>query len=161
MQKITPFLTFNDQAEEAARLYTAVFPNSKITRISRYGEAGPMPAGTVMSVTFELDGQPFSALNGGPHFRFSEGISLFVHCETQEEVDAYWKKLTEDGGEPGPCGWLKDKFGVSWQIVPAVLGKLLQNDDPDKANRTMQAMLSMSKLDIATLEQASAGTLSV
>ncbi|GAB3930982.1 VOC family protein [Larkinella terrae] len=154
MQKITTFLTFNDQAEEAAQLYTSVFKNSKITSVSRYGEGAPVPAGTVMSVTFELDGQPFSALNGGSHFKFSEGISLFVNCDTQEEVDAYWEKLTADGGEPGRCGWLKDKFGVSWQIIPSNLGKLLQDKDPEKAKRKMQAMLKMSKLDMATLEQA-------
>ncbi|RRA99748.1 VOC family protein [Larkinella rosea] len=154
MQKITTFLTFNDQAEEAAQLYTSVFKNSKITSVSRYGEGAPIPAGTVMSVTFELDGQPFSALNGGSHFKFSEGISLFVNCETQAEIDAYWEKLTADGGEPGRCGWLKDKFGVSWQIIPSNLGKLLQDKDPEKAKRKMQAMMKMSKLDMATLEQA-------
>ena len=154
MQKITTFLTFNDQAEEAAILYTSIFKNSKITRISRYGEGAPVPAGTVMSVSFVLDGQEFSALNGGPHFTFAEGISLFVHCETQEEVDEYWEKLTDEGGQPGPCGWLKDKFGVSWQIIPAALGRLLQSEDPEKAKRVLQVMMRMSKIDIATLEQA-------
>lgn len=153
MQKITTFLTFNDQAEEAANLYTSVFKNSKISNISRYGEGAPAPAGSVMTVTFQLDGQNFVALNGGSHFTFSEGISLFVNCENQEEVDYFWKKLSE-GGEPGPCGWLKDKFGVSWQIVPSVLNKLLQDKDPEKAKRVMQAMMKMSKLDIATLENA-------
>lgn len=157
MQKITTFLTFNDQAEEAAALYTSIFNNSKITSISRYGEGAPVPAGTVITVSFVLDGQPFSALNGGPHFTFSEGISLFVHCDTQEEVDGYWEKLTADGGQPGPCGWLKDKFGVSWQIIPAALGRLLQRKDPGQAQRVMQAMMSMSKIDIATLERAAAG----
>ncbi|MBN8821884.1 MULTISPECIES: VOC family protein [unclassified Spirosoma] len=156
MQKITTFLTFNDQAEEAARLYTSLFKNSKITSISHYGEGAPAPAGRVMSVTFQLDGQEFSALNGGSYFKFAEGISLFVNCETQEEVDLYWEKLSE-GGEKGPCGWLKDRFGVSWQIVPSKLGQLLGDKDPEKAKRVMQAMLKMNKLDIATLEQAYAG----
>ncbi|GAB4045420.1 VOC family protein [Spirosoma litoris] len=153
MQTITTFLTFNDQAEEAAKLYTSVFKNSKINRVSHYGEGAPVPAGSVMSVTFELDGQEFFALNGGPHFKFSDGISLFVNCETQKEIDYYWEKLTE-GGAPGPCGWLKDKFGVSWQIVPSNLGKLLGNKDPEKAKRAMAAMMKMSKLDIKTLEEA-------
>jgi predicted 3-demethylubiquinone-9 3-methyltransferase (glyoxalase superfamily) len=155
MQKITTFLTYNDQAEEAAKLYTSVFKNSKITNISHYGEGAPAPAGTVMSVSFVLDGQPFSALNGGPYFKFAEGMSLFVNCETPEEIDAFWEKLSE-GGEKGPCGWLKDKFGVSWQIVPSTLGQFLQNEDTEKARRVMQAMLKMSKLDIAALEQAAA-----
>lgn len=153
MQKITTFLTFNDQAEEAANLYTSIFKNSKIVSISRYGEAGPAPAGTVMLVTFQLDGQEFMALNGGSHFTFAEGISLYVNCETQEAVDYFWEKLSE-GGEPGPCGWLKDKFGVSWQIVPSIMNNLLQNKDPEKAKRVMQAMMKMGKLDIATLENA-------
>ncbi|QMW05803.1 VOC family protein [Spirosoma foliorum] len=153
MQTITTFLTFNDQAEEAAKLYTSVFKNSKINRVSHYGEGAPIPAGSVMSVTFELDGQGFFALNGGPHFKFSDGISLFVNCNTQKEIDYYWEKLTE-GGAPGPCGWLKDKFGVSWQIVPSNLGKLLGNKDPEKAKRAMAAMMKMSKLDIKTLEEA-------
>ncbi|WP_080054772.1 VOC family protein [Spirosoma aerolatum] len=156
MQKITTFLTFNDQAEEAVRLYTSLFKNSKIASVSHYGEGAPAPAGSVMSVTFQLDGQEFSALNGGSYFKFAEGISLFVNCETQEEVDLYWEKLSE-GGEKGPCGWLKDKFGVSWQIVPSKLGHLLGDKDPEKAKRVMQAMLKMNKLDIATLEQAYAG----
>ncbi|UFH53704.1 VOC family protein [Spirosoma sp. KNUC1025] len=153
MQKITTFLTFNNQAEEAANLYTSVFNNSKIGAISRYGEAGPATAGSVMSVSFQLDGQEFIALNGGPHFKFAEGISLFVYCENQEEVDKYWETLSE-GGEQGPCGWLKDRFGVSWQIVPSILNKLLQDKDREKSQRVMQAMLKMSKLDVATLEQA-------
>ncbi|GAB4040333.1 VOC family protein [Spirosoma gilvum] len=156
MQKITTFLTFNDQAEEAARLYTSLFNNSTITSISHYGEGAPAPAGSVMSVTFQLDGQEFSALNGGSYFKFAEGISLFVNCETQEEVDLYWEKLSE-GGEKGPCGWLKDKFGVSWQIVPSKLGQLLGDKDPEKSKRVMQAMLKMNKLDIAMLEQAYQG----
>ncbi|MFD1145149.1 VOC family protein [Larkinella insperata] len=154
MQKITTFLTFNDQAEQAALLYTSIFKNSRINHISRYGAGAPVPAGTVMSVSFVLDGQAFSALNGGPHFKFAEGISLFVHCETQEEVDEYWEKLTAGGGQPGPCGWLKDSFGVSWQIIPAALGQLLQSGDPGKAQRVLQAMMQMSKIDIAALEQA-------
>ncbi|MVM33521.1 VOC family protein [Spirosoma sp. HMF4905] len=153
MQKITTFLTFNNQAEEAATLYTSLFKNSKIGRISHYGEGAPVPAGSVMSVTFQLDGQEFMALNGGPHFKFSDGISLFVNCETQEEIDTYWEKLSE-GGEKGPCGWLKDKFGVSWQIVPSELGSLLSNKDPEKAKRAMAAMMKMSKLDIKALEEA-------
>lgn len=156
MQKITTFLTFNDQAEEAAQLYTSLFKNSKITSISHYGEGAPAPAGSVMSVTFQLDGQEFSALNGGSYFKFAEGISLFVNCETQEEVDRYWEKLSE-GGEKGPCGWLKDKFGVSWQIVPSKLGQFLGDKDPQKAKRVMQAMLKMNKLDIPTLERAYEG----
>ncbi|MVM36399.1 VOC family protein [Spirosoma sp. HMF3257] len=153
MQTITTFLTFNDQAEEAATLYTSLFKNSKIGRISRYGEGAPVPAGSVMSVTFQLDGQEFYALNGGPHFTFANGISLFVNCETQEEVDTYWEKLSE-GGEKGPCGWLKDKFGVSWQIVPSALGRLLGDKDPQKSKRVMEAMMKMSKLEIKTLEEA-------
>lgn len=161
MQTITTFLTFNDQAEEATNLYTSIFKNSKITHVSRYGEGAPLPAGTVLSVSFVLDGQAFSALNGGPHFTFAEGISLFVHCETQAEVDDYWEKLTADGGQPGPCGWLKDKFGVSWQIIPAALGRLLQDPNPAKAQRAMQAMMKMSKIDVAVLEQAAAEGVSV
>jgi predicted 3-demethylubiquinone-9 3-methyltransferase (glyoxalase superfamily) len=153
MQKITTFLTFNDQAEAAARLYTSTFKNASITRISRYGEGAPVPAGMVMSVSFQLDGQEFMALNGGPHFTFANGISLFVTCETQAEIDSYWEKLSE-GGQEGPCGWLKDAFGVSWQIVPSALGRLLGDKDPEKAKRVMQAMLKMTKLDIAALEQA-------
>ena len=157
MQKITTFLTFNNQAEEAATMYTSIFRDSAINTVNRYGEGAPVPAGTAMSVTFQLFGQAFFALNGGPHFTFSEGISLFVDCETQEEVDTYWEKLSEGGGTPGPCGWLKDKFGVSWQIVPSALGRMLGDKDPEKSKRVMQAMLKMSKLDIKTLEEAYAG----
>lgn len=153
MQTITTFLTFNDQAEEAANLYTSIFKNSTIGSVSRYGEGAPMPAGTVMTINFQLDGHEFLALNGGPHFTFSEGTSFLVNCETQEEIDSYWERLTE-GGKPGPCGWLKDKFGLSWQIVPSVLTTLLQRKDGDKGKRVMQAMMKMSKLDIALLEQA-------
>lgn len=147
MQKITTFLTFNDQAEEAATLYTSIFKNSKVTQIRR------LPAGTVLSVNFEIDGQTFIAMNGGPSFTFSSGTSLFVHCDTQEEVDNYWEKLTE-GGQSGQCGWLKDKFGVSWQIIPEALGRLLADKDPEKAKRTMQAMLTMTKIDTKVLEEA-------
>ncbi|MBD2703829.1 VOC family protein [Spirosoma sp. BT702] len=153
MQKITTFLTFTDQAEEAATLYTSIFKNSSIKHVSRYGEGAPATAGSVMMVGFQLDGQDYMALNGGPHFTFSEGISLYVDCETQEEVDTYWEKLSE-GGEKGPCGWLKDKFGVSWQIVPSILTKRIQDKDPEKAKRVMQAMMKMSKIDIAAIEQA-------
>ncbi|WP_338874361.1 VOC family protein [Spirosoma sp. SC4-14] len=156
MQKITTFLTFKNQAEEAAKLYTSIFENSQIDRISYYGEGTPAPAGSVMSVSFRLNGQEFIALNGGSYFSFSEGISLFVDCKTQQEVDDYWEKLSE-GGEKGPCGWLKDKFGVSWQIVPAGLNKLLQDKDPEKAKRAMNAMMKMSKLDIDALERAAEG----
>ena len=153
MQKITTFLTFNNQAEEAVNFYVSLFKNSKITRIAHYGEGAPEPKGTVMTVAFQLDGQEFMALNGGSHFTFTEGISLFVNCETQQEVDNFWEKLSE-GGEKGPCGWLKDKFGVSWQIVPTALGRLLADKDPEKSQRVMKAMLQMSKIDIKTLEQA-------
>lgn len=153
MQKITTFLTFNDQVEEAVNLYVSTFKNSEIVGMSRYGEGAPVPAGTVMSAQFRLDGQEFMALNGGPHFTFAEGISLFVNCETQEEVDDLWEKLSE-GGEKGACGWLKDKFGVSWQIIPAALGQLLQDEDPQKSQNVMQAMLQMTKIDVAALRQA-------
>ncbi len=153
MQKITPFLWFDGRAEEAVNFYTAIFPNSKIVRMMRYGEAGPGPKGSVMSATFELQGQEFIALNGGPMFTFSPAISFFVHCETQEEVDKFWEKLAE-GGEKQRCGWLRDKFGVSWQVVPTVLGQLLQDKDAEKSKRVMNAMLQMEKLDIAGLKRA-------
>ena len=153
MQKITPFLWFDGRAEEAVNFYTAIFPNSKIVRMMRYGEAGPGPKGSVMSATFELQGQEFIALNGGPIFTFSPAISFFVHCETQEEVDKFWEKLAE-GGEKQRCGWLRDKFGVSWQVVPTVLGQLLQDKDAEKSKRVMNAMLQMEKLDIAGLKRA-------
>ena len=156
MQKITTFLTFDNQAEEAVNLYVSTFKNSRIVSTSRYGEAGPGPQGSLMSAKFELEGQEFIALNGGPHFSFAEGISLFVNCETQAEVDELWEKLSE-GGEKGACGWLKDKFGVSWQIIPTALGEMLGDPDPEKANRVMQAMLHMHKLDIAALRQAYEG----
>ncbi len=153
MQKIVTFLWFDNEAEEAAKLYVSLFKNSKITGIHRYGEAGPRPAGTVMTVTFQLDGQEFTALNGGPEFKFTEAISLYVNCESQDEVDRLWNKLTE-GGQPGPCGWLKDRFGLSWQIVPTALPEMLSDPDPRKSQAAMQAMLQMSKLDIAVLRQA-------
>jgi predicted 3-demethylubiquinone-9 3-methyltransferase (glyoxalase superfamily) len=153
VQKITTFLTFNDQAEEAMKLYTSIFKKSKILGLSRYGEEGPGPKGTVMSGTFELEGQPFIALNGGPYFTFAQGISLFVNCESQAEVDDLWERLSE-GGEKQPCGWLKDRFGVSWQIIPSVLGEMLQDKDPRKAGRVMQAMLKMEKIEIRALQKA-------
>ncbi|HUC20075.1 MAG TPA: VOC family protein [Candidatus Polarisedimenticolaceae bacterium] len=153
MQKITTFLTFNNQAEEAANLYVSVFDNSKMGKVSRYGEGGPAPAGSVMSATFELEGQEFIALNGGPSFSFSQGISLFVNCETQEEVDELWDKLSKEG-EPGQCGWLTDPFGVSWQIIPKQLGEMLSDPDTEKAGRVMQAMMQMTKIDVKALQDA-------
>lgn len=156
MQKITTFLTFNDQAEEAVNLYISTFKNSRLVSAHRYGPGGPGPEGSLMTATFELEGQPFMALNGGPSFSFAEGISLFMSCETQDEVDELWEKLSA-GGEPGPCGWLKDRFGVSWQIIPTALGELLGDPDPEKAGRVMQAMLQMSKIDIAGLRRAYEG----
>lgn len=153
MQKITPFLWFDDNAEEAMNFYVSIFENSKIKNVARYGEAGPGPKGTVMTGTFELDGQEFMALNGGPHFKFTEAISLFVNCETQEEVDELWEKLSE-GGSKSQCGWLKDKFGLSWQIIPKVLGELMNDPDPVKSQRVMNAMLQMTKIDIKGLRAA-------
>ena len=153
MQKITPFLWFDHQAEAAMNFYVSIFKNSKVIRVSRCGDAGPGPKGSVMAATFELEGQQFSALNGGPLYTFSPAISFFVTCETQQEVDHFWNKLLE-GGKAQQCGWLTDKFGVTWQIVPSVLGTLLGDKDPAKANRVMQAMLKMVKLDIATLKRA-------
>ena len=155
-QKITPFLWFDTQAEEAATFYTSIFKNAKIGTVTRYSDGGPGPKGTVMTVQFELDGQEFIALNGGPHFTFTEAVSFVVHCETQEEVDYYWEKLSADGGTPVQCGWLKDKFGLSWQIVPTVLPQLLATADAATAQRVTQAMLHMIKLDIGTLQQAAA-----
>ena len=159
IQKITPCLWFDDQAEEAAKFYTAIFSNSKIVSITRYGEAGHevhrRPAGTVMTVAFELDGHAFAALNGGPMFTFNEAISFQVSCETQEELDYYWEKLSEGGDRKAQqCGWLKDKYGVSWQIVPTVLGEMLQDKDARKSQRVMKAMLQMKKIDIRGLRQA-------
>ncbi len=156
MPKITTFLTYDDRAEEAAKLYVSVFPGARITRVTRYGPGGPQPEGGVMTVAFELDGQPFVALNGGPHFTFTDGVSLSVDCKTQQEVDAYWDRLSE-GGEEGPCGWLKDRFGLSWQITPTVLGEMLGDPDPDRSRRVMEAMLGMKKICIADLERAYAG----
>ena len=153
MQKITPFLWFDHEAEEAMKFYVSIFKNSKVLTVSRYGEAGPGPAGSVMTATFQLEGQEFMALNGGPDHKFSEAISFFVDCKTQEEVDDLWAKLSE-GGQEGPCGWLKDKYGLSWQIIPAALGKLLNDPDPAKAQRVMKAMLQMKKIEIKALEQA-------
>jgi len=153
MQKITPCLWFDTQGEEAANFYTSVFKNSRITDISRYGEAGPRPAGTVMTVAFELDGQPFVALNGGPEFTFNEAVSFQINCANQDEVDHYWNSLTE-GGQEGPCGWLKDKFGVSWQVVPTALSELLNDPDPGRSQRAMKAMLQMGKIDIETIRKA-------
>jgi predicted 3-demethylubiquinone-9 3-methyltransferase (glyoxalase superfamily) len=152
LHKITPFLWFNDQAEEAVRFYTSVFKNSKVGSITRYGETGPGPKGAVMTASFELDGQDFIALNGGPHFSFTPAISFLVTCETQGEIDELWEKLCE-GGEEVQCGWLKDKFGLSWQIVPRVLGEMLQNADAERSARVMKAVLEMQKLDIATLKR--------
>src|SRR5215208_5120851 len=155
MQKITPCLWFDTEGDEAANLYTSVIPNSRITNVSRYGAAGPRPEGTVMTVEFELDGQTVVALNGGPNFTFSEAVSFQVSCENQEEVDAYWSKLSE-GGEEGPCGWLKDRFGLSWQIIPKRLPELLSDPDREKSQRVMAAMLEMRKIEIAELERAAA-----
>src|SRR5688500_8141902 len=155
-QKITPFLWFDGNAEEAARFYVSVFKNSKIVTTARYGDAGPGPNGTVMTVTFELDGQEFIGLNGGPHFKFTEAVSFSIDCKTQQEVDEYWEKLSA-GGEQGHCGWLKDRFGLSWQVNPTILGELLKDPDPAKAKRVMEAMLDMKKIDIAALKRAHAG----
>lgn len=153
MQKITPFLWFNDKAEEAMNFYVSIFKNSKVVGATRYGDAGPGPKGSVMTAVFQLNGQEFIALNGGPQFTFSPAISFVVNCETQEEVDEFWQKLSA-GGQIQQCGWLQDKYGLSWQIVPTILGKLLQDKDPAKSQRVMKAMLQMKKLDIKTLKQA-------
>jgi predicted 3-demethylubiquinone-9 3-methyltransferase (glyoxalase superfamily) len=155
MHEITPCLWFDTEGEEAAQFYTSVFPNSKIVDVARYGEAGPRPEGMVMTVSFELDGHKFVALNGGPDFNFNEAISFQVSCKNQDEVDTFWSKLSE-GGEEGPCGWLKDKYGVSWQIVPTALSELLSDPDREKSQRVMQAMLSMKKIEIDELERAAA-----
>jgi len=156
MQKIIPFLWFDDKAEEAAKFYVSLFKNSRIVTVTRHGEAGPGPKGTAMSVTFQLDGQEFYALNGGPLFKFTEAISLFINCETQQEVDELWEKLSE-GGQKSQCGWLKDKFGLSWQVIPTVLGKLLGDKDPMKSKRVMEAMLKMSKIETKKLMEAYEG----
>jgi len=156
MQKISPFLWFDNNAEQAAQFYTSIFNNSRILSVMRFGDAGPGPKGAVMGIAFELEGREFKALNGGPVFTFTPAISLFVDCETQEEVDKLWARLGE-GGEPQRCGWIKDKFGVSWQIVPVALGKMLQDSDTEKSSRVMRAMIGMIKLDIAWLERAYRG----
>jgi predicted 3-demethylubiquinone-9 3-methyltransferase (glyoxalase superfamily) len=153
IQKITPFLWFDHQAEEAASFYTSIFPNSKIVKVIRYGKNSPGPAGSVMTVEFQLEGQTFVALNGGPVFKFTEAISFVVNCQSQDEVDTYWEKLSAGGAEV-QCGWLKDKFGLSWQIVPTALPELLNDPDPKKAERVMKVMLTMKKLDIAALKKA-------
>ena len=160
MRKITPCLWFDDKAEEAAKFYVSIFKNSKIGNITRYGEEGAnvsgRPEGTVMTVTFELDGQEFMALNGGPHFTFNEAVSFIVNCKSQEEIDELWEQLSESG-EKGRCGWLKDKYGLSWQIVPTVVGEMMQDKDPEKTNRVMTSILQMDKIDIKRLQQAYAG----
>ncbi len=153
-QKIVTYLWFDRQAEEAAKFYTSTFKNSKILGVNRYGDGAPLPKGTAMVVNFQLEGQEFIALNGGPHFRFTEAISLFVNCESQKEVDDLWDKLTADGGQESMCGWLKDKYGLSWQIIPTTLMELMQDKNPKKARATMEAMLQMKKIDIAGLKRA-------
>ncbi|MAS37210.1 MAG: hypothetical protein CL610_24630 [Anaerolineaceae bacterium] len=154
MQKITPFLWFDDNAEDAINFYTSIFEDSEVFNISRYPEGAPMPAGTLMSATFRLEDQAFMVLNAGPQFKFTEAISFYVNCETQAEVDDLWAKLTADGGEEAPCGWLKDKFGLSWQIIPKALGEMLADPDPAKAGRVMQAMLQMHKIEVSKLKAA-------
>jgi predicted 3-demethylubiquinone-9 3-methyltransferase (glyoxalase superfamily) len=156
MPKLSTCLWFDNQAEEAAKFYVSIFRNSKITKTSYYGETGPGPKGSVMLVEFELDGQAFQGLNGGPHFKFSEAISISIDCKTQEEVDTYSAKLTQ-GGEQGPCGWVKDKYGLSWQVVPSIMGELLSDPDQQKSQRAMKAMMGMKKLDIEALKKAYAG----
>ena len=156
MQKITPFLWFDNQAEEAMNFYVSIFKNSKIGGVTRNGDAGPGPKGTVMSATFQLEGQEFFALNGGPHFKFTPAISMFVDCKTQQEVDELWEKLSA-GGSKQQCGWLQDKFGLSWQIIPSALGELMNDPDPLKAGRVMQAMMKMTKIDIEGLKRAHKG----
>ena len=156
MQKISPFLWFDSNAEEAANFYVSIFKDSKILKIARYGEAGPGPAGSVMVVNFQIEGQDFIALNGGPLFKFTEAISFVINCQTQEEVDHYWNKLTAGGGQESQCGWLKDKYGLSWQVTPTILGELLADKDQKKAQRVMQAMLQMKKIDTAALKRAAA-----
>ena len=153
-QRITPFLWFDTQAEEAANFYCSVFKNSKVGQVVRYGDAGPGPKGSVMIVSFQLEGQDFTALNGGPRFKFDEAISFVVNCETQEEIDYFWEKLSADGGEEVQCGWLKDKFGLSWQVVPTIIGELMSDGDAQKSGRVMQAVMQMKKLDIQTMKDA-------
>jgi predicted 3-demethylubiquinone-9 3-methyltransferase (glyoxalase superfamily) len=158
MGKIVPFLWYDSEAEAAAELYTSLFPDSSIVEVTRYGSAGPGPEGSVMIVSFELDGQRFLALNGGPAHPFTEAVSLQIDCETQDEVDRYWSALTDDGGEESVCGWLRDRWGLSWQVVPRALPKLLSDPDPEKAQRVMAAMLQMKKIDVAALEAAAQGS---
>ncbi len=155
-QKITPNLWFDTEAEEAAAFYISVFPNSRIVNVARYTEAGPRPAGMVMTIEFELDGQRFIGINGGPQFTFDEAVSFQINCETQDDVDYYWERLSE-GGEEGPCGWLKDRYGLSWQVTPPGMDELFTDPDPKKAERAMKAMLGMSKLDLAALRSAAEG----
>jgi predicted 3-demethylubiquinone-9 3-methyltransferase (glyoxalase superfamily) len=161
MQKITPFLWFDNQAEEAAKFYTSVFKNSKIGRILRYDEASSKaagrPVGSVLTIEFEIEGQKFTALNGGPQFKFNESVSFVVYCQTQDEVDYFWQKLTADGGQASECGWLRDKFGLSWQVTPTVLIEMLHDKDPKKSGRVMNAMMQMQKIDISKLKAAYAG----
>ncbi len=157
MQKITPFLWYDDKAEEAAKFYCSIFKDSKVLSINRYGDAGPGPKGSVMVAEFQIEGQKFVALNGGPHFKFTEAISFVINCETQEEVDYFWEKLTADGGAESQCGWLRDKYGLSWQVVPTVLIELMKDKDPEKSQRVMKAMLQMKKIDIPTLKRAYEG----
>jgi predicted 3-demethylubiquinone-9 3-methyltransferase (glyoxalase superfamily) len=157
MQKITPFLWYDDKADEAANFYISIFKNSKVLSVLRYGEVGPGPKGSVMTVEFQLEGQEFVALNGGPHFKFTEAVSFAINCETQQEVDYFWEKLTADGGAESQCGWLKDKFGLSWQVVPTRAIELLKDKDASKSQRVMQAIMPMKKIDIATLERAAEG----
>ena len=156
-QKITPFLWYDTQAEEAANFYVSVFKNSKVLGVVRYGDVGPGPTGSVMTVEFELEGLKFVGLNGGPHFKFTEAVSFAISCETQEEVDYFWEKLTADGGQESQCGWLKDKYGLSWQVVPSRAIELLKDQDAAKSQRVMQAIMPMKKIDIATLEKAAEG----
>jgi predicted 3-demethylubiquinone-9 3-methyltransferase (glyoxalase superfamily) len=160
MPKITPFLWFTDQAEEAMNFYVSIFKNSKVVAVTRYGDAGPGPKGSVMTASFQLDGQEFTALNGGPQFTFTPAISFVVHCETQEEVDEYWEKLGA-GGSDQQCGWLKDKYGLSWQIVPKALTTMLQDGDPERKKRVVNALMKMQKLDVERLKQAYEGVVSV
>lgn len=157
MPKITPNLWFDTQGMEAAEFYCSIFPNSRITNVLHYGEAGPRPAGTVLTVDFELDGQPYTAINGGPEFTFDEAVSLLIDCADQEEVDYYWSRLLADGGQESQCGWLKDKYGMSWQVVPRQLGEVLGDPDPERAQRAMKAMLGMRKIDVAALRAAADG----
>ena len=157
MQKITPYLWFDGKAEEAVNFYVSLFQNSKIENVSYYGEGMPYPAGTAMAIQFQLEGQQFIALNGGPQFHFTEAISFLVSCETQEEIDKFWNALTANGGEESMCGWLKDKYGLSWQIIPPILGELIGGNDPEKAGRAMQAMLQMKKIEIDKLKQGYEG----